>query len=217
MIRVGIVEDNLSIRTSLELLIGGSPGFAVCGSSATAEEALHTLQNWNADVVLMDINLGRGMDGIACISNLREMGVGCQFMMCTVYEDDSRIFDALKAGATGYILKKSSPMEILEAIKELHGGGSPMSTEIARRVVSFFMNPEARPQQPAAANNQEELNKLTAREKEILDSLADGLLYKEIADRHQISMDTVRRHVHNIYGKLQVGNRTEAINRAFKR
>lgn len=216
MIRVAIVEDNETLRRSLEILIGGSQGYEITGSCATADEAMVKLPLWKPDVVLMDINLGARSthNGVECIRMLREKNYTGQFMMCTVFEDDDKIFEALKAGATGYILKKSSPSEILEAIYELHNGGSPMSAEIARRVVGYFN----RSNLPVTEEkvNREEIDKLTTRERDILKSLSEGLLYKEIAHLHTISMDTVRRHVHNIYAKLHVNNRTEALNRIYK-
>src|SRR6185436_13561399 len=159
------------------------------------------------DVVLMDINLP-GKNGIDCVRELVEKIPATQFMMCTVYDDDDNIFEALRAGATGYLLKRTSPAQILEAIRDLREGGSPMSGEIARRVVESLHKKN----QPAAATEI-----LTQREKEILDYLSKGFLYKEIAAELFISMDTVKKHIHNIYEKLQVQTRTEALNKAFSR
>lgn len=216
MIKVAIVEDNDTLRKSLELLIGGSSGYEVIGTCPTADEALEKLPLWKPDVVLMDINLGikSSVNGIECIKKLVQMKFEGQFMMCTVFENDDLIFDAIKAGATGYILKKSTPVEILDAISNLHNGGSPMSAEIARRVVKFLYQNDKKNENGHV--NEEEIEKLTTREKDILKSLSEGLLYKEIAHLHTISMDTVRRHVHNIYSKLHVNNRTEALNRIYK-
>jgi DNA-binding NarL/FixJ family response regulator len=156
---------------------------------------------------LMDIDLGDGMSGIDCIRSLRGRHPQMQFLMLTVYEDDDKIFSALKAGASGYLLKKSSPAKLLDAIRELHEGGSPMSSEIARRVVDTFQQ-----------SNEERLAQfnLSPREKEIAELLAKGLLYKEIADKLIISTETVRRHCHNIYKELHVSNRTEAMNKLYK-
>lgn len=156
----------------------------------------------------MDFNLPGGMNGIECIAQLKREHPDMQFMMLTVYEDDDKIFMALEAGASGYILKKTSPGELLEAIRDLYDGGSPMSSQIARRVVAFFQK-QAKPN-PA-------LEALTTREKEILDQLSKGYLYKEIASNLFISIETVRRHVHNIYEKLHVRSRTDAVNKYYNR
>ncbi len=206
-VNVSIVEDIDEIRNALRVLINGSPGFECVHVFADAEEALKNMSSKEIDVVLMDINLP-GMDGIECMKTLKPEMPKAQFMMCTVYDDDDHIFNALKSGASGYILKRTSPAQILEAIHDLHEGGSPMSSEIARRVVDSMQKSKKR-------SDATEL--LTARENEILDYLAKGYLYKEIATELFISKGTVKKHIHNIYDKLHVQNRTEALNKVFPR
>ncbi len=206
-INVAIVEDLEEIREALRVLINGSQGFSCTHVYADAEQALLELPNLKPDVALVDIHLP-GLNGIECVQDLKDQMPATQFMMCTVYDDDDHIFDALKAGATGYILKRTSPAQILEAIRELHSGGSPMSSEVARRVINSIQKKHA----PSEA-----VEILTQREKEILDYLALGFLYKEIADKLTISKETVKKHIHNIYEKLQVQTRTEALNKAFQR
>ncbi|MBV7531556.1 two component transcriptional regulator, LuxR family [Chitinophaga jiangningensis] len=208
IISIAIVEDNHDIRTAMELLINGSDGYACVGTFNNAETAVEQIPHLLPNVVLMDFNLPGGMNGIECIARLKAEYQDMQFMMLTVYEDDDKIFNALEAGASGYILKKTSPGELLEAIRDLHEGGSPMSSQIARRVVAFFQK-QAKPN-PA-------LEALTTREKEILDQLSKGFLYKEIASNLFISIETVRRHVHNIYEKLHVRSRTDAVNKYYNR
>jgi DNA-binding NarL/FixJ family response regulator len=207
IISVAIVEDNHDIRSAMELLINGSEGYACIGAFNNAEIALEKVPQLLPNVVLMDFNLP-GMNGIECIIKLKAEYPDMQFMMLTVYEDDDKIFMALEAGASGYILKKTPPGELLDAIRDLHDGGSPMSSQIARRVVAYFQK-QAKPN-PA-------LEALTSREKEILDQLSKGFLYKEIAGNLFISIETVRRHVHNIYEKLHVRSRTDAVNKYFNR
>jgi DNA-binding NarL/FixJ family response regulator len=207
-IDVAIVEDLEEIREALRVLINGSQGFSCTHVFADAEQALAQLPMLKPDVALVDIHLP-GKSGIECVQELKEQMPATQFMMCTVYDDDDHIFDALKAGATGYILKRTSPAQILEAIRELHTGGSPMSSEVARRVINSI--------QKKNSHSAEAAEVLTDREKEILDYLALGFLYKEIADKLSISRETVKKHIHNIYEKLQVQTRTEALNKAFQR
>jgi len=202
-IRVAIVEDTEDIRNGLSLLIGGSEGFECRHVYASAEDALKELPAVRPDVVLMDIHLP-GISGIECVRLLKEKCPDTQFLMNTVYEQEEQIFDSLKAGATGYILKKTPPAKLLEAISDIHSGGSPMSGQIARKVIGTF--------QPQAAQHD---NDLSSREKEILEALAKGLRYKEIADQHHISVDTVRTHIRKIYEKLQVHSRTEALNKVY--
>jgi len=206
-IRVSIVEDTEDIREALRVLINGSRGFECLHVFPDAETALQDLPLIDVDVVLMDINLP-GMNGIECMVRLKDRMPQAQFMMCTVYDDDDNIFSALESGATGYMLKRTSPAQILEAIRDLHEGGSPMSSEIARRVVDAMQ----RKKKPSG-----QTETLTDREKEILDFLSRGFLYKEIANELFISKETVKKHIHNIYDKLQVQTRTEALNKAFQR
>lgn len=204
-ITVVVVEDTDEIRNALRVLINGSEGFSCEDVFSNAEDALLNLPGLQPDVVLMDINLP-GKNGIDCVKELVNKIPSTQFMMCTVYDDDDNIFEALSAGATGYILKRTSPAQILEAIRDLYEGGSPMSGEIARRVVSSLQK-KNKPSDVTGI--------LTEREKEILDYLSKGFLYKEIAAELYISKETVKRHIHNIYEKLQVQTRTEALNKAF--
>lgn len=206
-IKVSIVEDTDDIRNALNVLINGSKGFECVHTFADAEEALQHMSSKDIDIVLMDIGLP-GMDGIECMKILKPEMPKAQFMMCTVYDDDDHIFNALKAGASGYILKRTSPAQILEAIKDLHEGGSPMSSEIARRVVESMHK---------SKKQSEAVEMLTPRENEILDFLAKGYLYKEIAAELLISKETVKKHIHSIYDKLHVQNRTEALNKVFPR
>ena len=204
---VSIVEDTDDIRNALRVLINGSKGFECVHVFVDAEEAIQNMSSKEIDVVLMDINLP-GMDGIECMKTLKPEMPKAQFMMCTVYDDDDHIFNALQSGASGYILKRTSPAQILEAIRDLHEGGSPMSSEIARRVVDSMQKSKKR---------SEAAELLTARENEILDFLARGYLYKEIAAELFISKETVKKHIHSIYDKLHVQTRTEALNKAFPR
>jgi DNA-binding NarL/FixJ family response regulator len=202
-IRVAIVEDTKDIREGLALLINASEGFVCTHICPDAEDALVKLPGDPPDVVLMDINLP-GMSGPECVKKLKPICPDTQFLMCTVYEEDEHIFESLKSGATGYILKKTPPDKLLEAIRDIHNGGSPMTGGIARKVMASFV-----PAAPVAANE------LSTREFEILEALAKGFRYKEIADKMFISIDTVRSHIRNIYEKLQVHSRTEALNKVF--
>jgi len=216
VITVCIVDDNKDIRTALEQIILMSDEHKLIGSFASAAEAMDMIPVLRPNVVLMDINLGEGETGIDCVRQMKGDNPDILFMMCTVYEDDEKIFEALSAGANGYILKKTAPQKLLEAIKELHDGGSPMSSQIARKVVAAFQT------RAAEAQNSENsiaasLSVLSNREKEILELLAKGMLYKEIAAKLFISQETVRKHVYHIYEKLHVNNRVEAINKFFGR
>jgi DNA-binding NarL/FixJ family response regulator len=202
MITVAIVEDIREIREGLRLLIDNSNEFSCSQVYATAEEALKEIPVCEPDVVLMDIHLP-GMDGIECTRHLKQQHPKVQFIMSTIYEEDDKIFESLKAGATGYLLKKTEPTKILEAIHEVFQGGSPMSTQIARKVISSFQS----------KNGIEENSILTPKEKEILKALSKGLRYKEIASDLHISIETVRSHVRHIYEKLHVQSRTEALNK----
>ena len=186
-----------------------SDGYECIGTMGTAEEAIEKLPAIKPDVVLMDINLGGTESGIDCVRILKPQMTATNFMMCTVYEEDEKIFEALSAGASGYILKKTAPGKLLEAIRELYQGGAPMSSQIARKVVAAFQN------KPVSPENTEGLDQLTNREKEILEQLSKGLMYKEIAAQLYLSAETVRKHVYHIYEKLHVNNRVEAVNRYF--
>ena len=204
-ISIAIVEDLDVIRNGLKDFISLSTDFLVVGSFKTGEEALQKLPEIMPDIVIMDINLP-GMNGIECIRQVKDKSPGTQFMMFTVYENDDKVFEALKAGASGYLLKNTGLLQIAESVKELHEGGSPMSANIARKMVNLFRDTDKKT--PF-------LDLLSTREKEILQLLAKGLLYKEIAEQLNITTGTVRIHIHKIYEKLHVQNRTEAINKAF--
>ncbi len=206
MINVVIIEDIKEIREGLQMLINGSDGFICTQTFASGEEALDKLPGIHPDVALMDINLP-GINGIEVVRKLKAQGSSTQFIMSTVYEDDESIFESLKAGASGYLLKKTAPSKILDSILEVYNGGSPMSGQIARKVIASF-------QQKDTIDDSE---LLTQREKEILKSLAKGLRYKEIAFEFNIGIETVRSHARNIYEKLQVQSRTEAINKIMGR
>jgi DNA-binding NarL/FixJ family response regulator len=200
-ISVAIVEDNPEVRRNLSRYIGGAPGFRCACACASAEEALRVIPQSSPDVVLMDIQLPR-MSGITCTASLKKTLPSVPVMMLTVYEDTDAIFNALKAGASGYLLKRSDPAKVLEALTELHHGGAPMTGEIARKVIDSFHRA------PATAPPQD---KLTSREEEILDHLAKGYVTKEIADKLDITSTTTRFHLKHIYDKLHVHTRTEAV------
>jgi len=205
-IKVSIVEDLAEIREGLSELVRSDKDLLMLENFDNAESAIAKLPELNADIVIMDINLP-GISGIECIKQLKEKCPGTQFMMFTVYENDEKVLQALQAGATGYLLKRTNPQRIIESIKELSQGGSPMSSNIARKLLHIFLGERK--------SGKKEL--LTDRENEVLQLLADGLLYKEIAERLQIVHGTVRQHIHNIYEKLHVQNRTEAVNKYFER
>lgn len=214
-ISVAIVEDNHDIRQALEQIIEMSEGYELSCSCINAEEALVLIPVNHPTVVLMDINLGSGMNGIDCVGLLKESNPEILFMMCTVLEEDEKIFEALTAGASGYILKKTAPAKLLEAIKELSEGGAPMSSQIARKVVAAFQHKSPAEHHPHPA--EDPLEALSKREKETLEMLAKGLLYKEIGEKLFISAETVKKHVYRIYEKLHVTNKVEAVNRYFGR
>lgn len=211
-ITVCIVDDNKDIRSALEQIIFMSEGYKMLGSFPSAEEAMEKIPGLKPQVVLMDINLG-GMSGIECVRRLKPVNPDILYMMCTVYEEDEKIFEALRAGASGYILKKTAPGKLLDAIKELSEGGAPMSSQIARKVVAAFS--KAKPAEESSAVD--DIAALSNREKEILELLSKGMLYKEIANNLYISPETVRKHVYHIYEKLHVNNRVEAVNKFFGR
>ena len=204
-ITLAIVEDLDEVRDGLKNFISLSSDFKILDTFKTGEEAIYDLPKLKPDIVIMDINLP-GMNGIECIRQVKDKSPKTQFMMFTVYENDEKVFEALKAGASGYLLKNTGLVQLIEALKELHNGGSPMSANIARKLVTVFRDKE---------KVTTPIEVLSARENEILQLLAKGLLYKEIADQIAISVSTVRQHIHHIYEKLHVQNRTEAINKAF--
>ena len=200
-IRIAVVDDEKTVRDGLSMLLQGSTGYSCVATYASGEDALEGLPEVKPDVVLMDINLP-GINGIQCMLTLKALNLPMQFIMLTVFEDADAIFKSLSAGASGYLLKQTSPLKLMEAIQDVYHGGSPMSSEIARIVVESFHSPGFGTN-PASG--------LTNREEEILSYLAKGYLYKEIADKSNISIDTVRTHIRHIYEKLQVNTRTEAI------
>jgi len=200
-ISVSIVEDNDKLRGTLARVIARAEGFRCASDYGSAEEALAGLPKIKPDVVLMDINLP-GMNGVECVRQLKTTLPRTQFLMLTVYEDSDSLFNSLKAGASGYLLKRTASARLLEAIHDVHAGGSPMTPQLARRLVQFFSKP---------VGDSSSLARLAPGEKEFLDQLAKGYAYKEIADRMNISIDTVRSYVRTVYEKLHVHSRTEAV------
>ena len=200
-IRVAIVEDDAGMRETLKKIVQQAPMLSFDGAYESAEKALEPIRANRPDVALVDINLP-GKSGITLVAELKERLPKLQVMMITVYEDGDQIFDSLQAGASGYLLKRAQPQEIVQAIVQLHAGGAPMSAEVARKVVDFFQKHSA---------ERSDLEHLTSRELEILKELSKGYRYKEIADRLKIGVETVRTHVHHIYEKLHVESRTEAV------
>lgn len=198
---IAIVEDDAGTRDNLAALLNASPGYRCIGACSSAEEARVQIPHWRPDVVLMDINLPR-MSGIECVARLKARMPELLALMLTVYEDGDSIFRALKAGASGYLIKRVANDKLLEAIDDVCTGGSPMSCHIARKVVQYFH--QAGPSDEVSEN-------LSTRETEILELLVAGCFFKEIADRLGISGETVRTHVNHIYRKLHVRSRTEAV------
>jgi DNA-binding NarL/FixJ family response regulator len=199
-ISVSIVEDNEKLRGTLARVLNRAEGFTCVSQYPSAEDALKDLPNVKPEVVLMDINLP-GINGVECVRQLKKILPQLQIMMLTVYEDTENIFDALAAGASGYLLKRTTGAELLDAIREVQRGGSPMTAHIARKVVQSFQ--KNAPVQPA--------ENLSEREQQVLDLLSQGLMYKEIADKLQISYETVHTYIRRIYEKLRVRTRTEAV------
>jgi DNA-binding NarL/FixJ family response regulator len=206
-ITISIVEDNEQLRNTLARVLNRAEGFRCVSSYGDAETALQGLPKDQPEVVLMDINLP-GMNGVECVRQLKHVLPKTQVVMLTVYEDTENIFNALAAGASGYLLKRTRSAELLEAIHEVRRGGSPMTTHIARKVVQSF--------QKVGPSNQATEN-LSPREQEVLDCLAQGLIYKEIADKIGVSYETVHTYIRRIYEKLQVRTRTEAVAKFLKR
>jgi DNA-binding NarL/FixJ family response regulator len=200
-ITVSIVEDDVRLRGDLARLIDSTEGFICASQHPDAENALKELPVSKPEVVLMDINLPR-MNGVDCVRRLKEIMPDVQVVMLTVYENTNIIFNALASGASGYLLKQSSPEEIIEAVRDVHAGGSPMSSHIARKVVASFQK---------ISHPTHDYEKLSLREQQVLDSLAQGLTYQEIAETLKISYNTINTHVRHIYGKLHVRSRTEAV------
>ncbi len=203
---VSIVEDDAITRDGLQALVQQSPGLRCVGAYGSAEEALEQFPRHPSDVVLMDINLPN-MSGIECVTRLKQASPKVQVLMLTVYEKPDAVFQALRAGASGYLVKRTAPSKLLAAIQDVLAGGSPMTSHIARKVVQYFH--QLGPSQDVTTN-------LSAREREILEMLANGDMYKEIADKLGISITTVRSHIQHIYEKLHVHTRTEAVAKYLK-
>ncbi|HEY5914071.1 MAG TPA: response regulator transcription factor [Verrucomicrobiae bacterium] len=201
--KVAIVEDDRGLREQLAQILGAARDVRLVGACASAEEAIERIHLLQPDVVLMDIKLP-GMSGIECVTHLKKALPSLQILMLTVYEDSDRIFRALKAGADGYLVKSSPPEALLEAIDDVHRGGSPISSHIARKVVRHFH---------LVGLSSEESENLSPREQEVLNLLSAGYLYKEISDQLGIGIETVRTHVKNICEKMHVRNRVEAVAR----
>jgi len=200
-IRVAIVEDDSKLLSTLSKLINTDPEFEVEGGFSTAAAALEGIPRLNPDIVVMDINLP-DINGVECVRRLKAICPGPQFLMLTVYEDTEAVFSALRAGASGYLLKQTPIEELLAALREIHRGGSPMSSHIARKVVQSF-------QEDGAANQEVEF--LSRREREVLELAAEGFLFKEIADKLGVSFGTVHTYCRRIYEKLQVRSRAQAV------
>lgn len=205
-IRVALVEDNAPLRAQLAQLIGGASGFVCVGAFADAEAALLGLPAAAPDVVLMDIQLSK-MSGVECVARLKHRLPDVKVVMLTAYDDSDTIFQALENGASGYLLKRTPPADLLKSIEDVQNGGAPMNSHIARLVVQSF---HRRGSSPRPAEN------LTAREEEVLRLVAQGFINKEIADTLGISLETVRQHLKNCYAKLHVRTRTEAAMKVFR-
>ena len=204
-IKIVIVEDDKEIRSLMEHVLSGEEDMEVLRTFSTGDNFLGALDHLQCDVVLMDINMP-GKTGIACVAEAKPKKPEIQYLMSTVFENPVYIFQALCSGATGYLVKNTTGDKIIEAVRDIYRGGSPMSSQIARMVVNSF---------GAKHINTIHNEQLTTREREILDLLAKGLMYKEIAAQKEISTETVRKHVRNIYEKLQVTTRMEAINKVY--
>jgi DNA-binding NarL/FixJ family response regulator len=208
MINVAIVEDKKVTLDGLKSIVDSSDELFCCGTFENAESFTSRFKHLEVDVVLMDINLPSGISGIECVANLHDSKPKVQFLMCTDLEDADNIFSALKVGATGYIVKNTTPEKMIAAIKEIHSGGSPMSPQIARKVTEAFKEDK---------KNSEQVSSLSKLEKETVELLSKGHPYKEIADKHEVSVETIRKRIRNIYEKLQVHNKTDAINKLYPR
>jgi DNA-binding NarL/FixJ family response regulator len=204
-IRISIVEDDEDLRGHFESIVQGVDDFQLLGSYSMAEDFMAHFKELKPDVVLIDINLP-GISGIECIRQLKPLGQEVQYLVCTIFEDSANLFNAFCAGATGYILKISTVATIERSIRDIHAGGSPMTPQIARLVINAI---------PGRQRNDALFEKLTKREQEVLELLAEGFRYKEIADRLYLGVDTVRTYIRTIYSTLQVHSRTDAINKVF--
>ena len=204
MITIALVEDNKQIQELLEATIAIEKNYTCVAVFSDCQSAISGIPDLLPDVVLMDIGLP-DISGIECVRKLKPLCPGTNFMMCTIYDEDEKVWQALEYGASSYILKRSKPEFLLNAIQEVHDGGSPMSSDIARKLVRRFQQ-----------NHKPQIDyHITPKEKEILELLSKGLMYKEVADQLHISINTLKRHIYNMYEKLHVDNRTEAINKVF--
>jgi RNA polymerase sigma factor (sigma-70 family) len=206
------VEDLEEVTEGLVAFIQQDPVLQHIASYRTAEAAVFDLPIINPDIVIMDINLP-GINGIECVRKVKAVAPAIQFMMFTVYENNDDVFEALKAGASGYLLKKTAPLQIIESIKDLYNGGSPMSASIAQKLVQFFMQQNNKAYDNQLQNKAADI--LSPREKEVLTLVSKGMLYKEIAHQLNISFHTVKQHIGKIYQKLHVQNKTEALNKVY--
>ena len=209
MINVAIVEDNDTIREGLSALVNGTTGYKSVGAFRDCESFLVKLETLNVNVVLMDIALP-GMNGIEGVKEAKKLKPDIDILMLTIYEDSEKVFDALCAGACGYLVKKTPPSKLLDAIKDVYEGGSPMSSQIARQVITAF-------KESKDVKDESPDYKLSSREKEVITLLASGNNYQQIADQLFISVDTVRHHIKNIYKKLHVHTQSEAVAKAIRK
>ncbi len=205
-IHVAVVEDNKELREGLQELIRSAAGLSCVGAFGTCADLLGNVDSILPEVILMDIGLP-GLSGIECTRKVKQQYPSCNILMLTVYDDDGKIFNSICNGASGYLLKKTSPSKILEAIREIHAGGAPMTGKIARRVLQMFQKTNT-----SAASDPG----ITEREKEILQGLVEGLSYKMLAEKYFISIDTVRTHIKHIYDKLHVHSKAQAVAKAIK-
>lgn len=208
MIAVYIVEDNKDFQTLLMQLLQNHHELMLAGVAATGQDAIKQVSSLKPDVVLMDIGLP-DMSGVDCIAQLKPLCAGTEFIAFTVSDQDEVVFEALKAGATSYLMKTTPPDELLKAIKEVYEGGSPISSDIARKIINLFS------QQHGKHKSRQDGFGISKREDEMLRYLAEGMTYQEVADKMFISLSTLKSHIYNTYEKLQVGNKVEAINKYF--
>ena len=207
-IRTIIYEDNAALRNALSALIGGTEGFELCGAFESCDRVAEDAATLRPDIVLMDIDLLGKLNGIEGVARLKHVFPKIDALMLTVFDDDERVMNAILAGANGYLLKKTPPAKILEALRETVEGGAPMSPSVARRALQLFSNQKKNP-------HQSEIDRLSDREMEVLRTLAKGFSYKMVANELQISIETVRSHVKHVYEKLHVHSVSEAISKAF--
>lgn len=207
-LRVLLFDDSDPLRMALSLLIGGTPGFVVVGDFANALNAVEQIRETQPDVVLMDIDMP-GLSGVEAVAQIRQAGLAVPVLILTVFDDDERVFTALRTGASGYLLKHTPPAQLLDAIREVHEGGAPMTPAIARRVIQWLLQP------PTLITNT--LTTLTDREHQVLELLANGLSHRDIGEQCGIGVETVRTHLKRIYEKLHVHSATEAVARYYRR